>query len=201
MSAIKSADTCGGSLASSLISVVESAYAQMKGSLQLLSTQQVADCIMKSCSSGSYLSTWIVMALQGLEHEADYPSRRELGQCAYDASKVAVRMLGFWESRSKNESALAAAVAKAPVAAVLTISPRMKQYAGGIFEDADCVKTGEGRAAVAVVGYGSQDGADYWIVKMSWGSGWGEAGYLRMARGKGTACGIADDFTAPIGLK
>ena len=42
---------------------------------------------------------------------------------------------------------------------------------------------------MTVVGYGSQGGVDYWLVKNSWGTGFGESGYIKIKRGTGH-CGI-----------
>jgi hypothetical protein len=51
--------------------------------------------------------------------------------------------------------------------------------------------------AVLLVGYGQEDGTDYWTVKNSWGTKWGEDGYFRILRGAGT-CGINTAVTTSI---
>ena len=66
-------------------------------------------------------------------------------------------------------------------------------YTGGILDDDDCVSFPFCDHAVAVVGYGSENGIDFWIVRNSWGSSWGEDGYVRMIRNKDNKCLIASD--------
>ena len=59
-------------------------------------------------------------------------------------------------------------------------------YAKGVFDTCSSTKMNH---AVTVVGYGTESGKDYWLVKNSWGDNWGDGGYIKIARGK-SECGI-----------
>ncbi|EAX95999.1 Clan CA, family C1, cathepsin L-like cysteine peptidase [Trichomonas vaginalis G3] len=68
-------------------------------------------------------------------------------------------------------------------------------YTSGIYYDQHCSTILD--HAIGVVGYGSEGGNNYWIVRNSWGSSWGEQGYIRMAKDKNNMCGISNDVNVP----
>ncbi|KAD6118881.1 hypothetical protein E3N88_10152 [Mikania micrantha] len=86
--------------------------------------------------------------------------------------------------------------------------PRVGGSPGAVPPDRGGVFTGkcgsELNHGVAVVGYNTSDkGIKYWIVKNSWGVGWGENGYIRMQRGvsnynKKGLCGIPMEASYPL---
>merc|ERR1712151_611447 len=86
---------------------------------------------------------------------------------------------------------LKAAVAKQPVSIAIEADKSVFQlYKSGVMDSKSCgTKLDHG---VLAVGYGTQDGKDYWKVKNSWGASWGDSGYIKLLRGKGGAgeCGL-----------
>ncbi|MFC9437708.1 C1 family peptidase [Nocardia sp. NPDC057030] len=110
---------------------------------------------------------------------------------AYQKEAPAAGTVQRWEQiRQGDEAALQSTVAAGPTRATMHLGEQAQRYRGGIFEG-PCA--GSPNSAVVVVGYSDS----YWIVRNSWGAGWGEQGYMRLARGS-NLCGIADDASRPV---
>lgn len=97
------------------------------------------------------------------------------------------------------EHDLKAAVATVGPISVAIDSTGIELYQGGIYYKNDCrVRNKDLDHAVLVVGYGSENGQDYWLVKNSWGTKWGLDGYIKMSRNRKNNCGIATNASFPI---
>ena len=66
-----------------------------------------------------------------------------------------------------------------------------RDYTSGVYTSDTCQNQPEDvNHAVVAVGYGNEDGKDYWIVKNSWGETWGDQGFFKIERGI-NMCGVA----------
>ena len=185
---------CQASYAISTIVNLESIYAINKGILIPFSIQYLIDCDPNSagCSGGFIDSTfaWIIENGGHLIAEADYPYKGNKGTCNEDPTKyVDMTVTGVTKVSTDEEEIKEVLYNTGALCAALNATP-LQTYSGGIIDltSSQCNPSGINHV-VNLVGYGNSNGLDYWIATNSWGSSWGERGYFRIARGKGT-CGI-----------
>ncbi|XP_046346974.1 digestive cysteine proteinase 1-like isoform X2 [Haliotis rufescens] len=126
------------------------------------------------------------------------PVKDQDSTCKYDASKVVANCTGHTDIRRGSESDLKSAVGSVgPVSVAIDASHKSFQlYKGGVYSEKRCSTTNLDHAVLAV-GYGTLKGQDYWLVKNSWGSSWGEDGYVKMIRNRRNQCGIATEASYP----
>ena len=121
---------------------------------------------------------------KGITTEKAYPYTAVDGSCS--VSGGAFKVGGYVDVKAGDVTQLAAAVAGRPVSIAVDAN-NWQLYSSGVFSD--CSTSLD--HGVLLVGYT----ADAWIVKNSWGSSWGEKGYIRLARGN--TCGLANSASYP----
>nr|ACX43965.1 cysteine protease 1 [Brachiaria hybrid cultivar] len=191
---IKDQGQCGSCWAFSATGSIEGAWVlQGKHTLTSLSEQQLVDCSTSygdaGCNGGlmDYAFEYII-ANKGICAESAYPYKGVGGLCQKSCTKV-VTISGYKDVASGDEASLLNAVGTVgPVSVAIEADQAGFQfYSSGVFSGTCGHNLDHG---VLAVGYGTTGSQDYWIVKNSWGTSWGESGYIRMIRNK-NQCGIA----------
>jgi len=193
---VKDQGQCGSCWAFSATEAIESYFFLKTGKLATLSPQQITSCdkVDGGCNGGwPYRAYQYVQTAGGMELESDYPytsGSGSTGECKFDKAKVVAgsRPSGY-TSIQKSESQLQVAVNNGP-ASVCVAADAFQTYRGGILK----VCPGQIDHCVQAVGYDSTN--NYWIVRNSWATSWGEQGYIRIAIGQ-DLCQIAQDATFP----
>ncbi|XP_005078483.2 procathepsin L-like [Mesocricetus auratus] len=188
---------CGACWAFSAVGALEGQMFRKTGKLITLSEQNLVDCSWSYGNSGCD-GGWMENAFRyvkenrGLDTRVSYPYEERNGPCRYDPKYSAANVTGFVKIPISEDALMKAVATVGPVSVGIDSHHHsFRFYKNGVYYEPDCSSTGLDHA-VLVVGYGEEsDGKKYWLVKNSWGTHWGENGYIKIARDRNNHCGIA----------
>merc|ERR1719230_902845 len=201
---VKNQASCGSCWSFSSTGAMEGAHfaatkAAGKGELLSFSEQQLVSCskLNHGCNGGSMAIAFnLYYRFNGAVLESDYPytsGKGKVDTCDADLVKskqTSVKTKGASMVTPNNSDQLKAALANGPVSVAIEADKKSFQmYKNGVLTGSDCgEKLDHG---VLAVGYGTEDGTPYYLVKNSWGPTWGDAGFVKIGIESGPGvCGI-----------
>ena len=204
VSKVKNQGSCGSCYAFATTAVLETLYATKRRSRNIIefSPQQITDCSNYGnygCNGGNFVPSLRYLSRQGgkIATEASYPyvGRRTICRTS-GIRQIPLGNIQYGAIPHGNEKKMAEAlVTYGPLFIGLDADSKLFMfYKSGVLKINNCPnRLQDMDHAMALVGYGFDSGVNmpYWIIKNSWGTSWGEKGYLRLAKDAGNMCGVA----------
>eukprot|EP00727_Mastigamoeba_balamuthi_P014132 m51a1_g9341 putative xylem cysteine proteinase 1-like isoform x2 (320) ;mRNA; f:68901-69860 len=193
---IKDQLSCGSCWAFSAVANAEGQHFLATGAVVALSEQQLVSCDKEdtACDGGDMVVADKYIVSHGLATEEEYPyvsGNGSVPQCTTAFNPVAkfsaFKDLGQVDS---DEQVMELLRTYGPLSAgVEAMNAMFRHYKSGILDNPTCKTILD--HGVAIVGWGTDQssGTPYWLIRNSWGTSWGESGYIRIIRGK-NMCGI-----------
>jgi len=203
---IKNQAQCGSCWAFAAVASLEGQHFKKHNKLVSLSEQNLVDCSGPEgnfgCEGGLPDQGYqYIIDNKGIDTEKSYPYTAQDGNCAFNKKTIGATISAFTDIATGDEKALQKAVATiGPISVGIDASQdSFQSYTSGIYDEENCSTT-QLDHGVTVVGYGTDNGKDYWLVKNSWGTSWGLKGYIKMSRNANNQCGIATLASYPTAL-
>jgi len=192
---------CGSCWAFSATFAFEAAHHNATGTLEKFSEQQLVSCAGArygnfGCNGGMQNRAYNYLKKHEAISQVDYPYTSmtgTTGDCESSGkATTGVKVLTSVQITKNNVDQMKAGLAKSALAVSIEADqPVFQAYKSGVFDSEECGTSID--HAVGVVGWGvdSDSGSEYWILRNSWGSVWGDAGYMKVkiVEGKGI-CGV-----------
>ena len=211
---VKDQAQCGSCWAFSAIGALESQIMKKTNHNVSLSEQEMVDCVKNilspdgsiiccdGCMGGEMYSVYqyLIHNTSGVDDtELQYPYTAMDGPCSKKVSNVNVKVKDFVSLPKGDEKAMLHALYNiGPLSIGVDANQDWQLYKNGVYDPSENACDPEMLDhGVVLVGYGSDKGLDYWIIRNSWGKDWGENGYIRLVRGK-NACGVANAVIYPV---
>jgi len=183
---VRDQDLCGSCWAFTALTPLEFSYCKKTGQQITLSEQHLVDCdfLNAGCSGGWYTRAWVYLYLTGgAVNASEYPYTGEEGICKSNQTTVAVQVERIGKAGKDATAIQHSLYTKGPISVAIKATDSLLHFKNGIFDDQESCNNGTLNHAVVLVGYGTANDTDYWIIRNSWGDGWAENGYARIKRG------------------
>jgi len=203
---VKDQSVCGSCWSFGTVGTLEGTLYLHTGSLVRLSQQALVDCSWgfgnNGCDGGEDFRAYEwMMKHGGIPTEDSYgPYLGQDSYCRLNQSTMGLKISGFVNVTSGDLGALKVAIAaRGPVSVAIDASHKsLSFYSNGVYYEPKCSSDLDGLDyAVLAVGYGSIAGQNYWLVKNSWSTYWGNDGYVLMSQ-MDNNCGVATSATYVI---
>jgi C1A family cysteine protease len=194
LSPIQDQGQCGSCWAFSSVASIENNWcAHENQPLQKLSEQQLVDCVSLcfGCNGGNAALAFHYYTTHWAMTEASYPYTARTGSCNYNSGNVTnINDKGTTAVTANTPDAMKTALASNIMSVAIEADQRVFQlYSTGVFTNTNCGTQLD--HATNVVGWGTSNGMDYWIMRNSWGTSWGMQGYMEIEIVSGNGlCGI-----------
>jgi len=190
LQAVRNQGQCGSCYAFSAVAAMEAGYARTTGKAYRLSEQELVDCSSSygnyGCSGGAMQNCFQYASAKGSRSGSQYGYTGTVGTCSASTYTPVVKPKSYVRV-AQNAASLLSAISVTPVSVALKSNcSYFLYYSSGILTKSCGTQIDHG---VTLVGAGTENNVDYYIVRNSWGSSWGRAGHVYIAR-NANICGI-----------